>query len=328
MDGVHAPPPGERGRPYRQEPPLTDIFDHLPILAEPTRARLLRVLEREELGVGELARVVQLPQSTVSRHLKALHEAGWASRRREGTASLFQAADPRPAAGAAVWPAIRQATRERWGEEDDLRVEAVLASRADDGAGFFGRVAGRWEEVRRELYGEAFLVPVVTALLPGGATLLDLGVGTGTMAAELAPGVGRVIGVDREQAMLDAAARRCAGLDNVELLRASLDDLPLESDRADIALALLVLHLQAQVGPVLAEARRVVRPGGRLVVLDMMEHDREAYRQAMGHQHLGFDPGRLAEQVRRAGFPEVRCRPLPADPDAKGPPLFVLAAGG
>ena len=305
---------------------MTDALDRLAALVEPIRVRLLRALAAEELGVGELARVVQLPQSTVSRHLKVLHTDGWVTRRKDGTASLFRLAEALPPGGDALWPAIAAAAEVRWGPEDDLRLRAVLDARSTDSSTFFGQVAGRWEEVRAELFGVDYALPTLLTLLPPSWTVLDLGTGTGSVAAELAPVVAKVIAVDREQAMLDAAAARLAGVGNVELLRASLDDLPLDDASVDAALASLVLHHQPEVGPVLREARRVVRPGGRLVVLDMIDHDRDEYRVAMGHRHLGFAPDALAAAMVAAGFTSVAWRALPASPAAKGPPLFVVGA--
>ena len=302
---------------------MGDIFDRLAMLSEPTRARLLRVIAQEELRVGELARVVQLPQSTVSRHLKLLLQDGWVSKRREGTTSLFSLSDPLPDGAEALWPAVREAGDSRWSGEDDHRLRAVLAARVGDPATFFGRNAERWEEVRTELFGTAYVLPTLVSLLPSDWTVLDLGTGTGSTAAELASVVQRVIGVDREQAMLDAAASRCESLDNVELVRASLDDLPLPDACIDAALAMLVLHHVEDIGPVLEEAARVLVRNGRLVVLDMVEHDRSEYRQAMGHAHLGFAKADLRTAMFNAGFRAVHYRRLPADVTAQGPGLFV-----
>lgn len=305
---------------------MSDVLDRLSAIVEPTRARLLRTLSREELGVGEIAQVVQLPQSTVSRHLKVLHTDGWLENRRDGTASLFRMAESLPPGAAELWQVVRAATEERWGAEDDLRLRAVLDARVVDAAAFFGQVAGRWEEVRADLFGTDYVLPTLLALIPSPWTVLDLGTGTGSMAAELAPAVARVIAVDREQAMLDAASARLEGLENVEILRASLHDLPLPAASVDAALCLLVLHHQQAPETVLAEARRVIRPGGRLVILDMVEHDRAEYRASMGHHHLGFSEVRLRELLTGCGFCEVRWRALSAEPGAKGPPLFVVGA--
>ncbi|MFK7927055.1 MAG: ArsR/SmtB family transcription factor [Myxococcota bacterium] len=305
---------------------MSDIFDRLPVISEPTRARLLRVLAHVELGVGELGRVVQLPQSTVSRHLKVLHTDGWVDRRKDGTANLFRLSEDLPQGAGVLWPAVQQAADRRWGTEDDHRLDAVIAARTVDSQTFFGRNAERWEEMRTELFGQGFQLATLVSLLPSDWTVLDLGVGTGSMAAELAPSVGRVIGVDREQAMLDTAARRCEAFANVELVQASLDDLPLDENVVDAALCMLVLHHLADVPAVLAEARRVVRPGGKLVLLDMMEHDREAYRQTMGHAHLGFSEAGLCDMLACAGFADTQWRRLPADLGVAGPALFVVVA--
>jgi len=259
----------------------------------------------------------------VSRHLKVLLTDGWVQRRKEGTTSLFRIEEGLPDGADVLWPAVRAAADARFAE-DDHRLAAVLAARSGEGATFFGRNAERWEEVRTELFGAAYALPTFAALLPPDWTVLDLGTGTGSTAAELATGVERVIGVDREQAMLEAAAARCEDLDNVDLIRANLDDLPLPDDCIDAALCMLVLHHVVDVGAVLCEACRVLKPGGRLVVLDMVEHDRAEYRQSMGHEHLGFSRDAIEGSLADAGFTDIRWRRLPADVAAQGPGLFVV----
>ncbi|MFT7520572.1 MAG: ubiquinone/menaquinone biosynthesis C-methylase UbiE [Kiritimatiellia bacterium] len=305
---------------------MNDIFARLSVLAEPTRARLLRVLECEELGVGELANVVQLPQSTVSRHLKVLHGDGWLDRRKDGTASLFRVALDLPVGASALWPAVRGQAQELWADEDDLRMRAVIAARHVDSATWFGRMAEHWDGVRQDLFGVDFTFSTLLSLVPDHWTVLDLGCGTGAVVAQLALGVREVIGVDRERAMLEAAVKRCDGLGNVRLHMASLDALPLEDDSVDAALCMLVLHHQALIGSVLNEARRVLRPGGRLVVLDMVEHERSEYRQSMGHHHLGFSELAVFGAFESAGLRPVSYRRLAAQPEARGPGLFVAIA--
>ena len=195
-----------------QVDPMSDIFVRLSVLAEPTRARLLRILECEELGVGELANVVQLPQSTVSRHLKVLHNDGWLDRRKDGTASLFRIALDLPEGAGSLWPVVRGQAQALFADEDDHRLRAVIAARHVDSATWFGRMAEHWDGVRTELFGTDFTSATLLSLLPPHWTVLDLGCGTGAAVAELANVVRHVIGIDREQTMLEAAARRCAQL--------------------------------------------------------------------------------------------------------------------
>ena len=310
--------------------PRPPIYTHLSTLSDPVRVRMLRLLEREELGVGELASVVQLPQSTVSRHLKALHTDGWVQRRAEGAAALlsFDVAAITDDARA-LWELVGRAGADEETMRHDLaRVAAVLAGRRVDSRAWFGRVAGRWGEVRRGLYGASFLAPTLAGMLPRDWVVVDLGCGPGDTAALLAPAVARVVAVDQEQAMLDAAAARLEGHSNVELVRAELTALPLADASVDAALCLFVLHHVAEPAEALAEAGRVLRPGRAVTVLDMQGHDLAAYRQSMGHAHLGFSAEDLRAHGAAAGLTLEAYCPLAPDPEAQGPPLFVATLRG
>ncbi len=300
----------------------TPIYDHLTTLSEPLRVRLLRVLEQEELGVGELARIVQAPQSTVSRHLKVLHDRGWLDRRSAGTANLFSLALAQPPGGDVLWTVVRDQLDGAYGE-DLRRLRAVLAQRPTDSRDFFSRLGGDWDALRQELYGGGFWLPTLLALLPGDQVVADLGCGAGGTLVTLSPVARQVVGVDREAAMLDAARERTRDCDNVTLVQGPLEDLPLADDSLDLALCTLVLHHVHRPGDALAEARRVLRPGGRLVLLDMDAHTRDDYRRTMGHQHLGFSDSALRALADTAGLALCRRRLLPPDPQVQGPPLFL-----
>jgi ArsR family transcriptional regulator len=132
--------------------------------------------------------------------------------------------------------------------------------------------------------------------------------------------------VDQSKAMLAAARRRLGGLDNVELRQGDLEALPVEDGELDAAALYLVLHYAVEPARVLAEARRGVRSGGRLLVVDMIPHDREEYRQQMGHLWTGFSADQMAGWLGDAGLKATRYRLLPADPRAKGPGLFAATA--
>lgn len=302
----------------------SELFQRLSALSEPTRARLLRALAREELGVGELARALQIPQSTISRHLKQLHEGGWLEKRTEGTASFFRLAEPLPEGAAALWSVVA-AELDGSGlyAEDLARVESVLAQRELDSRAFFGRHAAHWAQLRRELFGQDTALPALLSLLSTELVVADLGCGTGEVVASLAPYVRRVIGVDREAAMLAAARERAADMDNVTLLEGGLEALPLDDEALDAALCTLVLHHVEDLGAAFADVARALKPGGRLVALDMVEHDRREYRRTMGHRHLGFSEQALAALAEGAGLRPLSYRRLPPDPEALGPGLFV-----
>jgi ArsR family transcriptional regulator len=135
--------------------------------------------------------------------------------------------------------------------------------------------------------------------------------------------VSRVVAVDESAAMLQAAKQRLRELPNVDLRRGELEVLPLDDGRLDAATMMVVLHHLADPAKALAEAARVLKPGGRLLIVDMLPHDREHYRQQMGHVRLGFAESEIARLLAGAGFADTRVVPMPPDPKAKGPALFV-----
>lgn len=304
--------------------PRPELYLHLELLTDPARVRLLRLLEQEELSVGELTRLLQLPQSTVSRHLKALHTARWIERRNERTTTLLRLASDLPDEARALWPLLRDNPEEAaLADQDRQRLQSVLASRDADSHTFFGRMAGDWDALRREMFGDHFWLPTLLALLPDQWVVADLGCGTGATAALLAPYVRHLFAIDREPAMLDLARRRLALHDNVTLLQADLQRLPLADDALDAALCLLVLHHLEDPLAAITEAARALRHGGLLLLLDMTPHAHEELRRTMSHQHLGFSPQELAAMAALAGLRLTRHRTLLQDPEARGPGLFV-----
>jgi ubiquinone/menaquinone biosynthesis C-methylase UbiE len=179
--------------------------------------------------------------------------------------------------------------------------------------------------MRSELYGSAFTQEALTALLPSDWVVADLGCGTGPLTVALAPHVARVVGVDASPAMLKAARRSTAGFANVELHEGRLEALPLADEACDAALLVLGLSYVPDPAPVLAEMLRVLRPGGRGVVVDLLPHDHEHFRERMGQQWLGFDREHLAALAETAGFVVRSFRELSPEPGATGPALFVSA---
>jgi ubiquinone/menaquinone biosynthesis C-methylase UbiE len=304
------------------------IFDRMSALADATRSRLLLVLERHELTVGELCQVLQLPQSTVSRHLKTLGDEGWVSARAEGTSRRYRMPADRMDPGARqLWQLVRQEVGALAGAALDAeRLRTVLAQRSTRSREFFSSAAGEWDRLRAELFGRRADLLGLLGLLDDGWAVGDLGCGTGQLSASLAPFVRRVVAVDSSPAMLEVARARLGGLPNVETREGELERLPVADGELDAAVIFLVLHYVAEPDQALAEAARALRPGGRLLVVDMMPHDREEYLQAMGHVWQGFEAERLEGWMAEAGLGAVRYVPLPPDPAAKGPTLFAASA--
>jgi len=288
--------------------------------------RLLLVLDQGEMNVGELGRVLQLPLSSVSRHLKTLGEAGWVRFRSEGTARVFRLAAPPEMPDPAIWTAVRTLSRATPAVlEDAERAQVVLAERHERARAFFRSEAGQWDELRSELFGARLDMVPMTGLL-AGCDVADLGCGTGGLMQAVAPTAASVVGVDREPEMLAAARTRLAAYPNVVLHQGELEDVPLARASVDVAFLVLVLHLVSAPARVLAEAGRILRPGGRLVLLDLRPHDRHEYRESMGHLWPGFAPETLEEWLDDAGFCRTAIHPLPPDPEAAGPLLFLGSA--
>jgi ArsR family transcriptional regulator len=304
------------------------IFDRMGILSDPTRGRLLLLLDGRELTVSELCAVLQQPQSTVSRHLKVLADGGWLVARRDGTSRRYRLeAEDLPPAARRLWVLVRDlisglpVTR-----QDRERLASVLVQRRTRSQQFFSSTAGEWDRLRAELFGDRAELQPLLALIDSGWTVGDLGCGTGQASAALAPFVDRVIAVDDSPEMLAAARRRLEPFANVELRRGELERLPLDDGALDAALLVLVLHHLADPAAVLAEVGRTLADGGRLAVVDMLPHDRESYRQEMGHQWLGFSAEQIAGWLAEAGFEPPRLVRLAPDPQAKGPGLFAASA--
>jgi ArsR family transcriptional regulator len=305
----------------------TPILDHLSALADTTRTRILLLLDRHELTVSELCAIVQLPQSTVSRHLKALSDAGWVTARAEATSNLYTMTRDVDPAARRLWQLVReQVAPAPAAAHDERRLHATLAERRTKSQEFFSSSAGQWDRVRDELFGDRFHLAALAAFADPKWTVADLGCGTGQVSAAIAPFVARVIAVDGSGPMLQAAKKRLHGFGNVDLRRGDLEALPIDDARTHAATLMLVLHHVPEPERALAEASRVLKPGGRLVIVDMLPHDREHYRQQMGHVWLGFSEEHINEMLRDSGFTHVRTVPLAADPKVKGPALFVSTA--
>ena len=304
------------------------ILDHMAALADPIRCRMLMPLERHELTVNEICSVLQLPQSTVSRHLKVLADDGWVVSRRDGTSRFYGMVMQELDQGAQrLWPLIREQIAGTIGaEQDERRLKSVLSKRRSKSEEFFASASGQWDHLRSELFGDRFHLHAMLALIEPSLTVGDLGCGTGEVSELIAPHVSKVIAVDGSSDMVQVARKRLKGLHQVDVRRGDMEALPIDDGQLDVAMVALVLHHVPDPARALAEIHRVVKRGGRVMIVDMLPHDRVEYQQQMGHVWLGFAEKTIKKFLDGAGFEGVSITTLPADEAAKGPSLFVATA--
>ncbi len=310
-------------------------------LADTTRLRILRVLSVEELSVSELVEVLGQPQSTVSRHLKILKDAGLLVDRRSGATVMYSTCPQEPECGSltgfetpsdsssgvapldsssnggARLAALRSGLLSWMGQQTidvDLRnrLDRVVRSRRSGDADFFDVLGARWDQLRIEAFGEAFHLEALTWLLPRDWTVADVGTGTGYLLPLLSSRFARVIAVDASETMLQAARHRPELKDsgNVDFRAGTLDRLPVDTDSLDLAIASLVLHHVLEPAGAIIELRRSLRPGGVLLLIEQEPHHHAEFHDRMGDRWWGFELAQLIRWCREAGFTDVQIKPL------------------
>ena len=311
----------ERG----SDPPVIGFADGLSALraaAEETRLRILLLLDGGELSVSDLTDILGQSQPRISRHLKLLVEAGLIERHREGAWAFFRLSDRvetrsflRPAL-AALDPADGQVGRDR------ERLAAVRRQRADTAQAFFARLAPRWDGLRSLHASEEAVEAAVLAAIGTKPvrSLVDLGTGTGRMLQLLAPMAQRTVGLDASHAMLSVARANLerAGLSAVELRQGDIYGPPLVRDSFDLAIVHQVLHYLDDPARAVAQAARLLAPGGRLVVVDFAAHGLEFLRETEGHRRLGFAPEQVSGWLEEAGLSASPVHDLPPPPSGGG----------
>jgi ArsR family transcriptional regulator len=274
-------------------------------LSDPTRVRVLALLEQEELAVQELMDVLGMAQSRVSRHLAILRDAGLLRDRRDGTYVFYRFEPPAEGPWRDAWQLVRANLDEDPTRARDLAaLSQVMAARADRTRSFFDAVGPEWDSLRKVFNDEALRSRAVTRLVAPGLRVADVGTGTGILAGELARLGMHVIAVDHSPRMLAAARAALAnqGVTGVELRAGEASALPIEAGSLDAAFAHMVLHYLPSPSDAIREMARVVRPGGVVVVVDFVRHDHEWMSQELGVTWLGFDPAEVAAWFAQAGL--------------------------
>ena len=306
----------------------TSILDHLSVLGDETRTRILTLLERSEFAVSELCTVLQMPQPNVSRHLKTLTCEGWLQARADGRSRHYRLATTLDRGAQELWTLVRtEVAGHGIYAIDAERAGTVLDVRRRRSAAFFADAAGRWDDLRAELFGPSASFAPLLGLLSCDWVVGDLGAGTGEFSEMLAPFVRGVVAIDRSAEMLAATRLRLEGADNVDLRQGNLEELPIADGELDVAVLALVLHYVVDPALVLKEVHRALKPGGRAIVVDMRAHERGlGYAEEMGHVWPGFELGQVERWLGDAGFGAPRTQPLRPDPVASGPLLFLASA--
>src|SRR5919107_1018711 len=298
--------------------PMGELLGALRAAAEPSRLRLLVLCARGELTVTELAQILGQSQPRVSRHLKLLCEAGLLDRAREGSWVFYRLSSGRAAS------LLGRYLADACGEQDETialdlqRLAAINPQRAELAAAYFRDNAADWHRIRSlyvdEADVEAVLADVVGALAP--RDLLDIGTGTGRMLELLGPGVANALGIDQSREMLALARVNIerAGLSNCIVRLGDMYQLPLPDGSFDAAVIHQVLHYADRPAAAIAEAARVLRPGGGLIIVDFAPHALEFLRDEHAHCRLGFADEDIAAWCRAAGLEPGQPHRLAGDP--------------
>jgi ubiquinone/menaquinone biosynthesis C-methylase UbiE/DNA-binding transcriptional ArsR family regulator len=285
---------------------FADLVEALRGAGETTRLRILALLDESELTVTDLTDILRQSQPVVSRHLKVLVDAGIVTRFREGSWAFFRLSYS-SRTGALVRTIVRELdAADQVLVRDRERLQAVRAGRSLAAKAYFDEHAIEWDELRQlHVADDRVEHVIVQALGPEPIPLLlDLGTGTGRMLELLGETVGRGMGVDLSHEMLTVARANIAraGLRHCTVQQGDLLDLPFPIDTFDVVIVHQVLHLLDQPEVALAEAARVLKPGGRLLVVDFAPHDQESLRQDHAHRRLGFSTETVSSLMRSVGL--------------------------
>jgi len=305
-------------------------------LSDPTRMRILRLLEREELMVQELMEVLGMAQSRVSRHLAILRESGLLTDRRDGTYVFYRFVPPAEGPWRAGWALVEQSlSRDPSAERDDALLRRVIESRSAGSRSFFDAVGPEWDALRKVFNDDTLRARAIDRLVPAGLRVTDVGTGTGILASELAHLGVDVIGIDSSNAMLEAARGKLADAEattgaprgQIEFRRGEAHDMPIGSDEMDAAFAHMVLHYVSSPADVVREMARIVKPGGLLVVVDFVSHSQQWMQQELGVVWMGFEPSEVERWFVEAGIEAIEIeRTESLGRDRALPATFIASA--
>ena len=276
----------------------------LKAVADPMRLRILSVMAEEELSVGEVQEIVQAGQSSVSRNLGILRDAGFVRDRKEGTNVYFGLRGDMPTDAEELLRSLRSCFTELPEAKSDLlRLEECRRRRIVRSRNYFESIAGDWERIRKSYFDDRITSLAIEKLLPADLTVADVGCGTGSLSFELARFSGRVVGFDLSKEMIRRAKRHAkeTGITNVDFRLGDAEKLPARSGRMDGAFCVMVLHFLTNPARAVRELGRITRRGGSVIIVDLVPHDQAWMRKEMAHSHLGFSENQIQAWFRAAG---------------------------
>ena len=299
-------------------------------LSDPTRMRILRLLEREELVVQELMEILGMAQSRVSRHLAVLREVGLLSDRRDGTYVFYRFVPPAEGAWRDGWALVRrELSADPTSERDDALLRRAIEARSAQARNFFDAVGPEWDALRKVFNDDALRARAVSRLIDPGLTGADIGTGTGILAIELARLGVSVIAIDHSARTLDAARAKISAEPGlaIDLRHGEDSDLPLRDAEVDATLAHMVLHYLPPPAEAIREMARGVAAGGSVVVVDFVAHEHEWMREELGVTWLGFELDEVKSWFDACGLQDLQCESHPGLSAGRNLPATFIISG-
>lgn len=306
---------------------MSSVLKSLRSLADPTRLRIIALLERDELSVNELQQITRMGQSRISTHLGQLQEADLIQSRREGKRTFYKLNPNAPELEKEfIQLAVRSAREMPEHSADQVNLKRILARRHDQAQVFFDQVAGRFDRS----YGpgrswQAFGQMLLRAMPP--LVVADLGAGEGLLSELLARRARKVIAVDNSEKIVafGAAKAKKSGIKNLEFRLGDLEEPPIEPQSVDLVILSQALHHAREPARAIAAAHRILRPGGQMMILDLLQHSFEKARELYGDTWLGFAESDLQRWLEAAGFKRIEISVVARE---EQPPNFqtILAA--
>ncbi len=279
-----------------------EAIKYFKALSDKTRLRLLNLLIRHELNVNEITNILGMGQSRISRHLKILTDCGLLSQRRDGLWVFYRAAPE--GEGREFINSMENILRKDQDLKIDLsRLEWVIEEFEKNKTKYFDAIAPDWDKLKKNIFGNFNITKEIVSKLDMYHTAADLGCGTGELLAALNNKADKIIGIDKSSKMLEEVKQRLPrGENKYDLRLGKIEHLPMKENEADLAVINMVLHHLPSPFNGIAEANRILKTGGTLIIADIKKHDNEDMRRIYGHRWLGFSDNEIDNWLFNAGF--------------------------